>query len=126
MKHLALVLSAFAAIAFWPGAGAQSLPRSAVCTADNSVKAEIAAIASAPAGWIGRCVVVDGLYSDERVYRNVDAIYGVGAASVGGYIDGLGQLPGAWRGSFVGRVSDCAAAEETLRAAQLRPTHELT
>jgi hypothetical protein len=39
---------------------------------------------------------------------------------VGGYIDGLGQLPGAWRGSFVGRVSDCAEAEETLLASQLR------
>jgi hypothetical protein len=120
MKHLALVLSAFAAIAFWPDAGAQNVSRSAVCTADNSAKADIAAIASAPAAWIGRCVVVDGLYSDERVYRDVDAIYGVSSASVGGYIDGLGQLPGAWRGSFVGRVSDCAEAEETLLASQLR------
>ena len=51
---------------------------------------------------------------------DVDAIYGGGDASIGGYIDGLGQLPGAWRGSFVGRVSDCAEAEETLLAAQLR------
>jgi hypothetical protein len=102
------------------GAGAQNVPRSAVCTADNSAPAEIAAIAASPASWMGKCVVVDGLYSDERVYRDVDAIYGVTAASVGGYIDGLGQLPGAWRGSFVGRVSDCAEAEETLLTAQLR------
>jgi len=120
MKHLVLVFSAVAALALWSGAGAQNVPRSSVCTADNSVKAEAAAIAASPAEWMGTCVVVDGLYSDERVYRDVDAIYGVTNASVGGYIDGLGQLPGAWRGSFVGRVSDCAEAEETLLAAQLR------
>lgn len=107
-------------LAPWSGAGAQNVPRSAVCTADNSEPAEIAAIAASPASWMGKCVVVDGLYSDERVYRDVDAIYGVTDASVGGYIDGLGQLPGAWRGSFVGRVSDCAEAEETLLTAQLR------
>jgi hypothetical protein len=120
MKHFALVLSALAAFALWSDAGAQNVPRSSVCTAENSAKVEVAAIAASPAEWMGRCVVVDGLYSDERVYRDVDAIYGVNAASVGGYIDGLGQLPGAWRGSFVGRVSDCAKAEETLLAAQLR------
>ena len=102
------------------GAGAQNVPRSAVCTAENSAKADIAAIAATPAMWMGRCVVVDGLYADERVYPDADAIYGVKDASVGGYIDGLGQLPGAWRGSFVGRVSDCAEAEETLLTAQLR------
>ena len=120
MKHLALVLSAFTIVALGSDAGAQNVPRSSVCTADNSTKVEAAAIAASPAAWMGRCVVVDGLYSDERVYRDVDAIYGVTDASVGGYIDGLGQLPGAWRGSFVGRVSDCAEAEETLLAAQLR------
>lgn len=120
MKHLALVLSVFAVAALWSNAGAQNVPRSSVCTVDNSAKVEVAAIAASPAAWMGRCVVVDGLYSDERVYRDVDAIYGVSDASVGGYIDGLGQLPGAWRGSFVGRVSDCAEAEETLEAAQLR------
>lgn len=101
-------------------AGAQNIPRSAVCTADNSQKTDIAAIAAAPADWMGKCVVVDGLYSDERVYPDVDAVYGVRKAYVGGYIDGLGQLPGAYRGSFVGRVSDCAEAEETLLSAQLR------
>ncbi len=120
MKHLVLVFSAVAALALWSGAGAQNVPRSSVCTADNSEKVAVGAIAAAPADWMGKCVVVDGLYSDERIYRDVDAIYGVSDASVGGYIDGLGQLPGAWRGSFVGRVSDCAEAEETLLAAQLR------
>ncbi len=120
MKHLALVLSAFAVVALGSDAGAQNVPRSSVCTADNSTKVEAAAIAASPAAWMGRCVVVDGLYSGERVYRDVDAIYGVTDASVGGYIDGLGQLPGAWRGSFVGRVSNCAEAEETLLASQLR------
>ena len=120
MKHAALAVFAVIAVALWSDAGAQNVPRSAVCTADNSEPAEIAAIAASPSKWLGKCVVVDGLYSDERVYRDVDAIYGVTDASVGGYIDGLGQLPGAWRGSFVGRVSDCAEAEETLLAAQLR------
>lgn len=102
------------------GAGAQGVPRSAVCTVDNSEKADIADIAAAPSAWMGKCVVVDGLYSDERVYRDVDAVYGLNAASLGGYIDGLGQLPGAWRGSFVGRVTECADLERTLVAAQLR------
>lgn len=119
MARISLVLLLIL-LAVSGGAGAQNVPRSAVCTAENSEPAKIAAIAASPSEWIGKCVVVDGLYSDERVYRDVDAIYGVTDASVGGYIDGLGQLPGAWRGSFVGRVSDCAEAEETLLTAQLR------
>jgi hypothetical protein len=122
MKRIALafglILVAISAGAI--SAGAQNVPRSSVCTAENSQKTDIAAVAAAPGMWMGRCVVVDGLYADERVYKDADAIYGVKDASVGGYIDGLGQLPGAWRGSFVGRVSDCAEAEETLLTAQLR------
>ncbi len=68
----------------------------------------------------GQCVAVDGLYVNERVYADVDAIYGVNGISSVGSSMGMQPLPGAWRGSFVGRVTDCAVAEETLLNGQLR------
>lgn len=101
-------------------AGAQNIPRSAVCTAENSERTSVAAVAADPGAWMGRCVAVDGIYSGERVYEDADAIYGVTDHSVGGFVDGLGAAPGGFRGTFVGRVSDCAVAEEILLTAQLR------
>lgn len=119
MKRIALALGLMAVAAFG-GADAQNVPRTAVCTAGNSERATVGAIAADPAAWTGRCVVVEGLYSNERVFADIDAIYGVNDHVVGGFVDGLGALRGAWRGEFVGRVMDCAAAEETLLTAQLR------
>lgn len=102
------------------GAGAQNIPRGAVCTAENSERTSVAAVAADPKAWMGRCVAVEGVYSGERVYEDADAIYGVTDHSVGGFVDGLGAAPGGVRGTFIGRVSDCAAAEEILLTAQLR------
>ncbi len=107
-------------IAFVGGASAQNVPRSAVCTPENAVAISIAKVAADPDAWMGQCVAVDGLYVNERVYADVDAIYGVNANFVGGFIDGMQPLPGAWRGTFVGRVTDCAVAEATLLNGQLR------
>jgi hypothetical protein len=120
MKHAAICLCLFAAFLLWSDAGAQNVPRSAVCTAENSEKASVAAVAADPAKWMGQCVAVEGVYLAERVYEDADAIYGVTDHSVGGFVDGLGATTGAVRGEFVGRVSDCAVAEETLLTAQLR------
>lgn len=119
MKRIALALG-FLVVAALGGADAQNVPRTAVCTADNSERTTVATIAADPAAWMGKCAVVEGLYSNERVFEDIDAIYGVNDHVVGGFVDGLGALRGAWRGEFVGRVMDCAAAEETLLTAQLR------
>jgi hypothetical protein len=89
---------------------AQNFSRAAVCTAENSEATTVAAIAADPKGWYGRCAQVDGLYTGERVYADADAIYGLDQDFVGGFIDGQPPMPGAWRGHFVGRVFDCAAA----------------
>lgn len=101
-------------------ADAQNVPRSAVCTPENSEATTITRVAGDPAAWMGKCVAVDGLYVNERIYTDADAIYGVTQNHLGGFIDGMQPLPGAWRGSFVGRVTDCAVAEATLLNGQLR------
>ncbi len=101
-------------------AHAQTFARSAVCMADNSEAASMSAIASDPAAWMGKCVKVEGLYSNERVYADADAIYGLNPNAIGGFIDGTAPMPGAWRGVFTGRVADCAVTEEIQLNAQLR------
>jgi len=101
-------------------AHAQNFARSAVCMADNSEAASVSAIASDPAAWMGKCVKVEGLYSNERVYADADAIYGLNPNAIGGFIDGTAPMPGAWRGTFTGRVADCAVTEEIQLNAQLR------
>ena len=98
-----------------PPAGA---PR--VCAPTNSEKATVAAIAADPAAWLGRCVRVEAIYAGEQLHADADAIYGVNANSIGGYVDGRGDVGGAWRGTFTGRVADCAAAEEDLLTGLLR------
>lgn len=114
---LALCLSL---VAIFGAADAQNVPRSAVCTPENAAATTIAKVAADPAAWMGQCVAVDGLYVSERIYADADAIYGVNANFLGGFIDGMQPLPGAWRGSFVGRVTDCEVAEATLLNGQLR------
>jgi len=117
----ALLLAVVAVVLGTPGASTQNqVPRTAVCTADNSERTSVAAVAADPGAWMGRCVAVEGVYSAERVYEDADAIYGVTGHAVGGFVDGLGAAPGGIRGTFVGRVSDCAVAEEILLTAQLR------
>lgn len=101
-------------------ARAQNFARSAVCTPENSAQAALSAIAGDPAAWMGKCVKVDGLYSNERVYADADAIYGLNNHAIGGFIDGTAPMPGAWRGVFTGRVADCAVTEEIQLNAQLR------
>ena len=111
------------AIMLLPLAGeshAQNFARSAVCTSENSEAASLSAIAAAPGAWMGKCVKVEGLYSNERVYADADAIYGLNAHAMGGFIDGMPPMPGAWRGVFTGRVADCAVMEEIQLNAQLR------
>lgn len=119
MKHIALAFC-LSIVAFAGRAEAQDIARSAVCLPENSQATTIAAIAADPKAWIARCVAVDGLYANERVYADPDAIYGLNGNFIGGFIDGMNALPGAWRGAFIGRVTDCEAAEATLLNAQLR------
>jgi len=98
-----------------PPAGA---PR--VCAPTNSEKATVAAIAADPAAWMGKCVSVEAIYAGERLNVDADAIYGVNGNSIGGYVDGKGDVGGAWTGTFTGRVADCAVAEEDLLTGLLR------
>lgn len=119
MKHAALIillaLGLASATHAQPPAGA---PR--VCAPTNSEKATVAAIAADPAAWMGKCVSVEAIYSGERLNVNADAIYGVNTNSIGGYVDGKGDVGGAWTGTFTGRVADCAVAEEDLLTGLLR------
>jgi hypothetical protein len=119
MTRLALVLC-LSLVAVFGRAEAQNVPRSAVCTPENATATTIANVAADPSAWMGQCVAVDGLYVNERVYADADAIYGLNPNFVGGFIDGMQPLPGAWRGSFIGRVTDCKVAEATLLNGQLR------
>lgn len=119
MKHIVLILIVALGLAATthaqPPAGA---PR--VCAPTNSEKATVAAIAADPAAWMGRCVSVEAIYSGERLNVDADAIYGVNGNSIGGYVDGKGDVGGAWTGTFTGRVADCARAEEDLLTGLLR------
>lgn len=107
-------------VAMLGSADAQQFARSAVCVPENSKATTIATVVSDPEAWMGKCVSVDGLYLNERVYADLDGIYGLNANFIGGFIDGMQPLAGAWRGSFIGRVSDCAVWEEVLLNGQLR------
>ncbi len=119
MKHAALIivlaLGLASATHAQPPAGA---PR--VCAPTNSEKATVAAIAADPAAWMGKCVSVEAIYSGERLNVDADAIYGLNSNSIGGYVDGKGDVGGAWTGTFTGRVADCAVAEEDLLTGLLR------
>ena len=92
---------------------------SMVCAPTNSEPVQLTAIAADPRKWLGHCVTLSGVYADERVYANVDAIYGKTAASIGGYVDGRGSMDGFWRGEFTGRIADCAKAAADLEAGLL-------
>jgi hypothetical protein len=91
-----------------------------VCAPTNSEATTVAAIAADPAAWIGRCVSVEAIYAGEQLHADADAVYGVNQNSIGGYVDGRGDVGGAWRGTFTGRVADCAQAEEDLLTGLLR------
>jgi hypothetical protein len=91
-----------------------------VCAPTASEKTTVEAIAANPAAWIGKCVSVQAIYASERLYADEDAIYGLNAKSIGGYVDGQGDVLGYWRGTFTGRVSDCAQAENDLMTGLLR------
>ncbi len=91
-----------------------------VCAPTASEKTTVEAIASNPAAWMGKCVSVPAIYGSERLYVDEDAIYGLNAKFIGGYVDGQGDVLGYWRGTFTGRVSDCAQAENDLMTGLLR------
>src|SRR6185295_8806849 len=112
---IVLFLAAMPASAVAQGAAAAR-----VCSTTNGQKASIADIAADPKAWMGKCVSVTGIYSGERVYADVDAIYGVSNASIGGYVDGRGAMDGFWKGEFAGRVTDCASAQADLDTGLLR------
>jgi hypothetical protein len=109
---LALIFSAIAP------AGAQGAGR--FCAPTSAEETSIAEIAANPQSFIGKCVTLAGVYSDERLYADADAIYGVNANAIGGYVDGKGSMEGFWTGQFTGRVADCAVAEGELTAGLLR------
>lgn len=104
------------------GAASQPPSRGArmVCAPTASEKTTVEAIAANPAAWMGKCVSVPAIYASERLYADEDAIYGLNAKFIGGYVDGQGDVLGYWRGTFTGRVSDCAQAENDLMTGLLR------
>ncbi len=106
--------------ALFAGAASAQAPTRRVCDPNNSEKVSLAAVAADPAAFMGKCVRVEAIYSNERLYADQDAIYGLNAKSIGGYVDGQGDLTGFWTGTFTGRVADCARAEDDLLTGLLR------
>lgn len=102
------------------GSASAQAPARRVCDPANSERVTVAAVAADPAAFMGKCVRVDAIYSNERLYADGDAIYGLNAKSIGGYVDGQGDLTGFWTGTFTGRVADCAKAEDDLLTGLLR------
>lgn len=121
MKLSALIFSLFA-VAFVAGDAVPQpgMPGRLVCAPTASEQTTVEAIAADPAKWIGRCVSVSAIYNNERLYADEDAIYGLNGKSIGGYVDGQGDVLGFWRAKFTGRVSDCAKAEDDLMTGLLR------
>jgi hypothetical protein len=119
MKFSAMIMAVAAALAVAGSANAQA-PARRVCDPGNSQKVTVAAVAADPAAFMGKCVRVDAIYSNERLYADEDAIYGLNAKSIGGYVDGQGDVTGFWTGTFTGRVADCARAEDDLLTGLLR------
>lgn len=91
-----------------------------VCDPRTSEHVELKTIAADPDRWLGHCVTVPGIYSAERVYADLDAVYGVTSNSIGGYVDGHGSMDGFWDGEFTGRIADCAAAAANIDAGLLK------
>lgn len=119
MKLAAMIMCAAAGVLLVGAASAQA-PARRVCDPGNSQKVTVAAVAADPAAFMGKCVRVEAIYSNERLYADADAIYGLNAKSIGGYVDGQGDLTGFWTGTFTGRVADCAKAEDDLLTGLLR------
>lgn len=82
-----------------------------MCAPTNAEKTTVAAIAADPSAWLGRCVTLPAIYSNEQLYADADAIYGLNGHVIGGFTDGKGTIEGFWNGQFTGRVADCAQAE---------------
>lgn len=121
--RIAAALLALASFAFVIGDAVPQPPsRGArlVCAPTASEKTTVEAIVADPAAWMGKCVSVPAIYASERLHADEDAIYGLNAKSIGGYVDGQGDVLGYWRGTFTGRVSDCAQAENDLMTGLLR------
>ena len=91
-----------------------------LCAPTNAVSAALADIAADPKAWLGKCVTVQGVYSNERVYGDLDAVYGLNAASIGGYVDNRGNMLGFWRGEFTGRIADCEKAQSDIDSGLLK------
>ncbi len=120
MKPEFLALAVVAGLMCLPAQAQRGPVRAGVCAPDNAEQASLGAIAGDPDGWLGRCVTVAGIYSNEQIYADADAIYGKSGASIGGYVDGQGSLDGFWRGEFTGRIGDCAVAANNIDAGLLR------
>lgn len=116
IKRLAVL--AFAMLCASPLA-AHAQRTSMQCAPTNAEKATVAEIAAKPEAWLGRCVTVDAVYGDERLYPDL-ATAKAGKTSIGGYVDGHGYLEGFWKTAFTGRVSDCAKAQDDLDTGLLR------
>lgn len=93
---------------------------SMLCAPTNAVSARLADIAADPRAWVGKCVTVQGVYSNERVYADLDAVYGLSPASIGGYVDNRGNMLGFWRGEFTGRIADCEKAQSDIDSGLLK------
>jgi hypothetical protein len=115
LRSSLFLLSAFAAS---PALASEDRASADACSASVARDTTVAAIASRPADWLGKCVRVEGLKSGDFIYADRDALYrlpkdSLDVASNGGtllldnrkVIDTVG---GDWQKvRVVGRVRDC-------------------
>jgi hypothetical protein len=90
------------------------------CPPNRAEETTVAKIAADPKAWMGKCITVSAIYNSERLYSDIDAIYGKPGGSIGGFVDGKGSIEGFWTGKFTGRVADCKVAEDELATGLLR------
>ena len=117
---LALLAVCAAVMVTAAGQASAQAPARRVCDPNNSQKVTVGAIAADPAAFLGKCVRVDAIYANERLYADEDAIYGLNGKVIGGFVDGQGDVTGFWTGTFTGRVADCEKAEDDLLTGLLR------
>lgn len=112
-------VAALALLSAAPAFAQRPAVRSMTCDPAHAASATVGAIASDPAAWMGKCVTVKGVYSDERLYASA-ADAKAKRTSVGGYVNLSAYAEGVWTGAFTGKVTDCEQAQNDLDVGVLR------
>lgn len=118
LLSLSLLVVAPTAMAQRPAAAAAA-SGSMQCDPSRATAARVSDVAGDPKAWLGKCVTVKGVYSDERLYASA-ADAKAKKTSIGGYVNLSVYAEGIWSGEFTGRVTDCEQQQNDLDTGLLR------